>query len=111
MALGVMGLDYHYFYSLTPRVFSNISEGYNQRVESELQNGWIQTRKMMFAFLRPHLKNKNATEIDLFRFPWENEERDISGLEEIETEDQAEKVIQEQKAFWEKMDQKRKKQQ
>lgn len=102
-----MGLEHHYFYTLTPRVFSNISEGYNQRRESEVQISWSQTRKMMFAFLRPHLKNKNATEQDLFKFPWEEQTNEIEE-EIIENEAQANEILQKQKTFWEKLDSKRK---
>lgn len=104
-----MGLEYHYFYSLTPRVFSNISDGYAQRVEAEMQTSWIQTRKMMYAFLRPHLKNRNATEQDLFLFPWENDpKQDDEDDIEIETAEQAEQFRLQQVEFWENLDKKRK---
>lgn len=106
MALGVMGLEHHYFYSLTPRVFSNISKGFNQRKESEEITSWTQTRKMMFAVLKPHLKNKNATEKDLFVFPWENKTEEDS---EFLTENQAEEILKKQKEFWKKIDNKKKK--
>lgn len=107
-ALGVIGLEHDYFYSLTPRVFYNIQVGYNQKEDNYFKNSWLQTRKLMFAALRPHLKNQNSTERDLFRFDWEDETPAVE-TEEITTAEQAEKVLQEQKEFWKKMDQRRSK--
>ncbi|WKW47259.1 hypothetical protein P3875_04125 [Myroides sp. JBRI-B21084] len=99
-----MGLTYDYFYSLTPRVFFNIHEGFNQRVEMEFKDNWLRTRKLMFAMLKPHLKNKNATEIDLFSFPWETESNEI---EEILSAEKADEIIQQQIDYWEAIDRKR----
>jgi len=107
MALGVMGLNYDYFYSLTPRVFFNIHEGYNLRVELEYKDNWLRTRKLMFAMLKPHLKRKDATETDLFCLPWENENVADKEAEEIETFEQAEKIYLEQKEYWAEIDKRR----
>lgn len=60
----------------------------------------------MFAILRPYLKNQNAKSSSLFRFDWEEENPALES-EEITTAEQAEKVLQGQKEFWEKMDQRR----
>lgn len=107
-ALGVIGLEHDYFYSLTPRVFYNIQVGYNQKEDNYFKNSWLQVRELMFAALRPYLKNQNAKSSSLFRFDWEEETSPIE-TEEITTAEQAEKVLQEQKEFWEKMDQRRSK--
>lgn len=101
-----MGLTYDYFYSLTPRVFFNIHDGYNQRVEMEYKDNWLRTRKLMFAMLKPHLKNKNATETDLFAFPWENVD-DVVEDNLIQTTDQADQILKEQEQYWEAIDRER----
>jgi hypothetical protein len=106
LALGVMGLNYDYFYSLTPRVFYNVHAGYNQRVEMEYKDNWVRTRKIMFAVLQPHLKDKNSTEASLIRFPWENDE-DVVEAVLAQNEDQAQEVLREQEEYWKAIDRKR----
>lgn len=101
-----MGLNYDYFYSLTPRVFYNVHAGYNQRVEMEYKDNWVRTRKIMFAVLQPHLKNRSLTELGFFRLPWENEE-DVVETAEIETTEQAQEVLREQEEYWKAIDRKR----
>lgn len=101
-----MGLNYDYFYSLTPCVFYNVHAGYNQRVEFEYKDEWIRTRKIMFAVLQPHLKNKNLTELGFFRLPWETEESVVEAVE-VENEQQAENFLQDQKEYWKAIDRKR----
>lgn len=105
-ALGVIGLEHDYFYSLTPRVFYNIQVGYNQKEDNYFKNSWLQVRELIFAALRPYLKNQNAKSSSLFRFDWEEETSAIEA-EEITTAEQAEKVLQAQQEFWRKMDQRR----
>ena len=68
-----MGLTISYFYSLTPREFDNISEGYFRKQEGIIKRQMILNRDLEFAIISPHLseKHKNLTAERYKPFSWE----------------------------------------
>ena len=70
-----MGLKIQYFYSLTPRSFYNISEGYRKKEEEALKLKLILNRDLEFAIVSPYLDKKLniKTITDYKKFEWENE--------------------------------------
>lgn len=98
LALGEIGLSYDYFYSLTPRVFYNIVEGYRMKEEKNIRCSWEQTRCLFYAALKPHLKG-NKTAEQLMPFPWDNKDNDHDD-QQITTAEEAEAVLQKQKEYW-----------
>jgi hypothetical protein len=81
LALGQIGLRVDYFYSLTPRQFNNILEGWNLKRDAESKERQIYTRKLMYASLVPW--SKNLKEKDLWPFDWEDESPGIISEDEI----------------------------
>ena len=71
-----MGLKIDYFYSLTPRNFYNISEGYRRKEEESLKIKMILNRDLEFAMISPYLDKKaNIKSVtDYKKFDWENED-------------------------------------
>lgn len=105
MALGEIGLTHDYFYSLTPRVFNNITVGYFRRKDQDFKNSWEQTRQVVVSVLMPHLKKGTST-ANILKFPWHEEQNDA---EEVDiTTINADEVLKEQQLFWDKVDKKRK---
>jgi hypothetical protein len=89
MALGELGLTIDYFYSLTPRQFSNTMNGYRKKEDNLSKERWMMTRKIMYFSIV--LKTKNLKEKDILSFPWEediqaefNEEQQQMLLDEID---------------------------
>lgn len=58
----------------------------------------------MFAVLKPHLKNNQTTETDLFTFPWE----EIKTDQDIVSTEQAQEILKQQQDYWNNIDKKRK---
>ena len=101
MALGELGLALDYFYSLTPREFSNILSGYRDRQESEFRDRWERTRRQMWAALAPHQKKGSQfTPGKLIEFPWDKPE-----AVHLDAEATAESVVAAQ-AEWEEIERK-----
>jgi hypothetical protein len=110
LALGQLGLKLKYFYSLTPRQFTNIERGYRKQEDTLSKERCVLTRKIMWATAFPHLKEK-ITEEQLWPLPWdviidENLEQIITAKESEKLKADAEKV----KEFYKKIDEKKKSQ-
>lgn len=86
-----------YFYSLTPREFNNIQQGYNERREAESNERLILARRLMFAVLAPY--KKGMTEESLWPL-------DIDKQHDVEARDEADMVKQLQDSidFWARID-------
>ncbi len=100
--MGEIGLTVDYFYSLTPRQWSNTEKGYYAKELILMKDRWIQTRKVMWAVLMPNAKNLKESEV--LSFPWDAE----NGVEFTDEDHQAlldevEKV----KAFYDAVDAKK----
>lgn len=109
MALGEIGLSYDGFYQLTPRSFTNVVNGFRNRRYEESKTSWEQTRYLFYAALKPHLKG-NPSLKKLMPLPWDNEDDDTD-IEKviIETPEQAEEILKQEKDFWAEVDKKRNK--
>ncbi len=71
-----MGYTVDYFYSLTPRQFSNALDGYRARQENDNRATWEQTRFIIWACISPHHDSKKhglLTVKSILPFPWEDE--------------------------------------
>lgn len=79
-----MGLNIHYFYSLTPRQFSNIQRGWADRRDAESKERLILTRRLMYSNLVPW--SKNLSEQKLWPFDWENEIQEFNTPSEDDIE-------------------------
>ena len=76
VAMGEMGLQLEYFYSLTPREFDNIVVGYREKEENQFKNNWEQTRLIAFnAAFNFETKDKKITAKKWFEFPWETQQK------------------------------------
>lgn len=106
LALGELGLSVDYFYSLTPRLFNNIVEGFFRRESRLAQAHWEQARLVFFGAIKPHLKDRNATADKILPFPWETNTEETERQEL--TAEESQKIINDQKAFWANIDQKKK---
>lgn len=105
LALGEIGLTVDYFYTLTPRLFSNIVEGFIRREKRLNQTNWEQTRLLFYSILKPYLKDKSVTAEKLLPFEWDKlKVNDTSDF----NPDEAEEIIKKQKEFWAKADKTRK---
>lgn len=91
-----MELDINYLYALTPRQFSNIQVGWNQKTERQTKTSWEQVRTIYDAVIRPHLKSKNKSIREILPFPWDQE--DI-------LDNTQEEGFEEMKGRWDKIDQ------
>lgn len=97
-----MGLTVDYFYSLTPRQWSNTEKGYYNKELILMKDRWIQTRKMMWAALASNVKN--LKEKELVSFPWDDEgEVEFTDEDNKALLDEVEKV----KAFYDEVDAKK----
>lgn len=89
IACGEVGLDVNYFYSITPREFTNILIGYRNKEEAKEKAHWVRSRLTMYYALLPYTENKKFAPEDVFKFPWEEEtesllERKPKTREELE---------------------------
>ena len=97
-----MGLLVDYFYSLTPRQWTNTEKGYYAKELILMKDRWIQTRKMMWAALASNVKNLKENE--LMSFPWDDENAvEFTDEDNQALLDEVEKV----KAFYEAVDAKK----
>lgn len=92
-----MGLSIDYLYSLTPRQFANIQDGWNANVEMQIRTSWEQVRTLYDAVIRPHLKSKNKSAKEILPFPWDKEDARAS-------EETPEETSEEMEERWEKID-------
>lgn len=91
-----MGLSLVYFYSLTPRVFTNILIGYANKQEKLSKESWEQTRRIMHSVLLPHKKEGTELKLtDVMLFKWEKADK-----QEVKKP----KTRAELEAFWSKKD-------
>ena len=72
IACGQVGLEVSYFYSLTPRQFANILDGYNEKTEAQMRRQYEMTRMIMYASLVPWQK---ITPEEILKFPWEQQKK------------------------------------
>lgn len=100
MACGELGLDINYFYSLTPRQFNNILEGYRQKEEAKTKLQLELNRDIEWAITRQYLDTKNPqhpkTMQEYKQFVWE-QKQDV-------LEHKKPKTKAEQRAYWQKID-------
>ena len=69
-----MGLELHYFYTLTPRQFYNIVEGYATKKETAFKDRWERTRLIAFySAFNFESKNKKMIPTEFYPLPWEKE--------------------------------------
>jgi len=100
LALGQLGLNIDYFYSLTLRQFTNIVNGYRKKEDILSRERWQIARKIMYASLAPNL-DPGTTEETIITFPWEKEmieNATVKNKEEMLQE------LEEVRLFWEKQD-------
>jgi hypothetical protein len=72
-----LGLKYDYFYSLTPRVFDNISKGKIQEKERDFKENWERVRAVIVASLTPHIQKGSSRKAQkVYPLPWDNEKID-----------------------------------
>lgn len=62
------------FYDMTPRMWRNCVEGYNERENRKEQTEWERTRWQTAVLLNPHTK-KSIKARDLIVFPWEKQQK------------------------------------
>lgn len=90
-------MKYKYFYSLSPRVFSNILDGFVRQKNKEEELFLWGVRKVAYATLLPHKsKSFTLTEQDIFMLPSEINKEAVA---ERELEQMAFEV-EKDKEFW-----------
>lgn len=94
-------------YRLTPRSFFNAVNGFHRQQDNQSKERWIQTRKLMFAVMKPYLEG-NVEEYEVQPFPWE--ENTIKQLTEERLANLME-GIEKTTDFWEAYDRKKSEQQ
>jgi hypothetical protein len=100
VACGEMGLNLDYFYSLTPREFNNILEGYRKKEETYFNNSWEQTRLIAFnAAFNFETKDKGITAQKWMPLPWEQNKKELKPPT---------KTKEELKSFFKKFDEQQK---
>lgn len=90
-------------YSLTPRSFFNAVAGQRKKEDITSRENWLMTRKIMFAAMKPYLK-EGVEETDILPLPWE--ENLVKELSETRTAEILEE-IEKGKAFWDDFDNKK----
>ncbi len=104
MACGELGLDISYFYSLTPRQFDNILEGYRKKEAVKTKLQFELNRDVEWAITRQYLDDKNPdhpkTMLQYKQFPWETVESKSLELKKTKTK-------AEQQAYWDNIDKKK----
>lgn len=101
-----MGLTYDYFYSLTPRIFHNITVGYYRKKDQQYKDQWEQTRQIVVSVLTPHLK-KGVSRNSIMKFPWDDATEQTATIEDISSIN-ANEVLQAQQDFWARVDEMKK---
>ncbi len=71
-ALGCVGLSFDDFCRCTVQEFESICKAYHDQREAEYKERWEQTRAVVVASLRPHLKGHPPVR-KIFPLPWDNE--------------------------------------
>jgi len=103
LACGYIGLTIDELYKLTPRQFYNIQTGFFKRVEDELKQKLVLNRGLKFAFIKPYLKDTNATEEKVFPLYFEKETSN-----KIDLKKDIEEVEKQKNDFWKNFDEKKK---
>ena len=91
-----MGLNLDYFYSLSPREFHNVVNGYQKKQDNESKERLIIMRKLFWASLMPHLKEK-MTEQQLLPFDFEKDQMEQTKYKDAEEFDAE---IEKAREFW-----------
>lgn len=77
MACGEIGLLIEYFYSLSPREFYNIVQGYSKKQLEQQKNSWYQTRLIAYSAAFS-MGNPDKVSIDKFLpEPWKEQEAKV----------------------------------
>lgn len=97
-----MGLQLDYFYSLTPRQFSNAVKGFRKKEENRSKEAWVMHRRTAFWILSPNLK-EGARELDLDVFYWEKDS--VKELAEAEVL-QMQEIIKKSQSVFDRYDEK-----
>jgi len=92
---GEVGLKIEYLYSLTPRQFHNILEGFRNKEELRLRHLYETTRMIMYAAQSPYADKKFKPE-DIMIFPWEKKEKN-----DVDDNDRVYKSADEIRRFFE----------
>jgi hypothetical protein len=100
LALGRVGLELNYYYSLTYREFMNTVMGFESKRTQNTQMFWEMTRKIMYAAVMPHAK-QGLKDTEILEFPWEK-----ARIQQLSIDEMAEMQEQEAlaKAFFERWD-------
>lgn len=102
-----MGLSPEGFYSLTPRQFANKLTGFRRVQDAAMREGWEQTRQIMWAMLTPYQKKGQTLKPEgILQLPWEKKAPEAQLLDAEETA----KLLERQKEFWKKVDEKKSRQ-
>lgn len=72
----------YFFYTMT---FAEAS-AYLKGMERKEHDEWERTRRVMWAVMVPHAKNRNFEPSDVIKFPWEKDFVDTSQVDENELE-------------------------
>ena len=68
--MGCVGLSFDDFCRCTVQEFESICKAYHDQREADCKERWEQTRAIVVASLRPHLKGK-PTVRKIFPLPWD----------------------------------------
>jgi Xaa-Pro aminopeptidase len=93
LACGEMGLNIDYFYSLTPRQFTNILIGYRRKEENQEKGKWQRARLAMYYSLLPYSEKKDFSPADVFALTWDDEKDLLQETRKIKTREELEKVF------------------
>lgn len=97
-----MGLALDYFYSLTPREFTNALRGFRAREQAHFRNSWEQVRQVMWASLAPYQKKGSQLKPQgIMQFEWEKTENEAT-LDDLKA--LRETVEQKNRVFWQRVD-------
>ena len=81
--MGVIGISYIDYMSMTFRTINAIINAHQQRRKDEYRNGWEQTRMLAFYAANPETAKKAGSPKGLIKFPWETAETPKLSREEI----------------------------
>ena len=57
---------------MTPREFANACDGYNEKINRDLENSWEQARWVATVIVNVNSPKKKYKPQDLVKFPWED---------------------------------------
>jgi hypothetical protein len=101
LALGRVGLQLEYYYSLTYREFMNTVTGFEEKRNQNTKLFYELTRKIMYAALLPHTKG-DLKENEVLEFEWEKAKIQQMSIDEMVEMQEQEALT---KAFFDRWDQ------